>query len=696
MLRSLFCGVDVGGTFTDVVVLDSAARCVVTGKVLTTPADPSEGVLRGIREVVERLPECSYESVCFVHATTIVTNALIERRGVRTALVTTRGFQDVLDLRRENRYDIFDLDIEFPEPIVPSGLRWEVSERVGADGSEILAIDPIEIGNVAESMKQAEVKSVALVLLHAYADPRHERDIAALLGDHLPQVPISMSSAVAPRIGEYERTTTTAINAYVRPLVDSYLRRVASGVRRIWAKPHMTMMLSNGGTASLATARQNPVRLLESGPAAGALAGQFYSDRLNEGNVLAFDMGGTTAKLCIIQEGKLSITEEFEAARSSRFQRGSGIPVSIPSIDLVEIGAGGGSIASVDDLGLLQVGPRSAGADPGPACYSLGGQHATVTDADLVLGYLDADYFLAGTMELDTSLAAAALQRDLAVPLNLSLQRAAWGVHDLVNEHMASAARLHSAAAGLDPRACTLIATGGAGPVHAVHLAASLGINHVVCPPAPGVASAFGLLVAPPRVDLTRTLTSLVNQLDTSAFSKTIDTLTRSASAMLRQGGSQTASVHCAVQMAYVGQAHHIDVALAPSEIDPRALRPLLHDAFETAYRELFGATVADGVPQIVGVRITALGQAMNSSLPRISEPAQSLTFKPRLVCTDDGRDWVSVDVYHRSGLTPELRQLGPAIIQDEDSSMLIEVGWKYWVDEDGVVHATQQTKVEP
>lgn len=682
---SLLCGVDIGGTFTDVVLLDLAANVILTEKLLTTPHDPSEAVTHCLRNIAARLSKARRSSVRFVHATTLVTNALIERTGARTALITTKGFGDILDFRRENRYDIFDMEIEFPQALVPPDLRWQLDERLDADGVELSPVDPVDAANIARDISLAGVESIAVVLLHSYLNPDHELQVGRILADRLPGIPVSLSSEIAPQIGEYERTSTTAVNAYVLPLIAAYLHRLSKGVRTVWPGTRMSMMLSNGGIASFDTAEKNPVRLLESGPAAGVLAARFYSERLKECNVLAFDMGGTTAKLCIIQNGQPTMTEMFEAARISRFQRGSGIPVLIPSIDLIEIGAGGGSIATLDSLGLLQVGPRSAGAVPGPACYGFGGADATVTDADLLLGYLDPEYFLGGTMTLDTDAARQAMSHNVAEPLDLPLLRAAWGIHDLVNENMAGAARLHLAAAGLDARSFTLLTTGGAGPVHAVHLAASLGIRHVICPPAPGLASAYGLLVAAPRVDITRSFTSLLSSLDAGELRKLIQELRGRALAMLEDAGGSDSTLECSLYMTYVGQASHIEIKL-PSTSDGQ-LVSMLRKAFDTRYSELFGVPVAGGTHQIVGVRVAVSGQATSLEMPTSVTAGNRHAFRRRLVAVGGDGQPQAVDVYHRSSLMPGPKHFGPAVIQDENSSMLIESGWDYWLDNEGVLH---------
>src|ERR687888_852972 len=459
-------GVDIGGTFTDLVVIDAATGTARVGKVLTTPKDPAHGVEAGIHALLDEARTRPGEVSAVVHGTTLATNALIERKGARTALLTTDGFRDALEIGREGRYDMYDLFIDPPPPLVPRHLRREVPERTLADGSIARALDEVAARRVLAELARDGVEALAICLLHAYVNPAHEARLAALAREAIPGAFVSCSSEVVPEIREYERGSTTCANAYVAPLMARYLEDLERRLGGLGIPGQLYVMQSSGGIALPPFARRLPVRLVESGPAAGALAAAQAARERREPKLLSFDMGGTTAKACVIDGGVPLVGREFEVARADRFKKGSGLPIRVPVIEMIEIGAGGGSIARVDRMGLLKVGPESAGADPGPACYNLGGRLPTVTDADLLLGYLDAEFFLGGRMRLARDAAHPALAGHVARPLGLDVVEAAWGVHRVVNENMAAAARIHGIERGKDLRAYTLFAFGGAGPVH--------------------------------------------------------------------------------------------------------------------------------------------------------------------------------------------------------------------------------------
>lgn len=502
-------GMDIGGTFTDLVLLEQAGGKLELHKLLTTPADPAEGALRGLEELLAkralRLADCT----TLVHGTTLVTNAVIERRGAATALLTTRGFRDLLEMGTEQRYDIYDLFLRYPEPLVPRRWRIEVDERLTRDGEVLREPDVRE--QVARLLGQG-VEAIAVCFLHSYRRPDHERAVARMVRETFPQLAVSASCEVVPEIREYERTSTTVCNAYVQPLIDRYLRRLERELEARGFRGRFYLMQSSGGLCSPDVARQLPVRLLESGPAGGALVGAYFGRQLGLADLIAFDMGGTTAKVCLVTAGRPELTSEMEAARVHRFKRGSGLPVKTPVLDLIEIGAGGGSIAFANRLGLLQVGPDSAGADPGPACYGFGGDEPTVTDACLALGYLDPVTFLGGEMRLDAGAADRTLEK-LGRQLGLD-GRTAWGIYSVVCENMAAAARVHVIEKGHDPRRYPLIAFGGAGPVHAARVARALGTPEVIVPPVSGVASALGFLVAPVSFEFARSLPGELRSLD--------------------------------------------------------------------------------------------------------------------------------------------------------------------------------------
>src|SRR5881409_45911 len=504
-MPSYALGIDIGGTFSDVVVYDHDTGRQWSRKVLTTHDDPVRAVVTGVGAILGDGALEARHCTRVIHATTLFTNALIERKGAVAGLVTTAGFGDTLEIGRERKFELYDLDIAKPEPLVPRNRRLEVAERMSADGTVRRPLDRVELAVAVDRLAAAGVGSIAVVFLHAYANPSHEAEAVRLIAERHPEIFTAASHEVAPEIREFERASTTVANAYIKPLAHQYLGRTARQLVELRIPAPLLLMLSSGGLTHVAEAQRAPVQMLESGPAAGAIAAAFFGREDSGGDLLAFDMGGTTAKPSLIDGGEPLTAYHFEAARQKRFIEGSGFPIRISTIELIEIGAGGGSIAQVDEIGLLKVGPRSAGSRPGPAAYGLGGSEATVTDADFLLGYLNPDYFAGGEVRVDMAAARAALER-LAGRVRLSPTDVAWGIHDVVNENMASAARVHIAERGRDPRDYALLCTGGAGPVHAWGVAHKLGLRQVICPPAAGVASALGLLVAPARVDRVATV----------------------------------------------------------------------------------------------------------------------------------------------------------------------------------------------
>lgn len=688
------CGVDVGGTFTDVVLIDLAHASIAAVKVPTTADHPSDAILQGMAILQGKLQksEGTRPSLRLVHATTLITNALIERRGARVGLLTTAGFSDVLDMRRENRFDIFDLKIRFPKAIVPRADRWEIDERMSSEGETVVAVERTAVERVAGEMRARGIESVAIAFINSYVTPEHERQAAAVLREAGGFEYISLSGETAPIIREYERTSTVVVNAYTMPLVDRYLATLNQDINRLWPDTRLSLMVSNGGICSPDAARAYPVRLLESGPVAGALVAGYFGQRAGARHVLAVDMGGTTAKLCVVRDGVPNMVNQFEADRVARFRAGSGIPILSPCVDLVEIGAGGGSIASVDELGLLQVGPRSAGARPGPACYGHGGSEPTVTDADLLLGYLNPEYFVGGNMALDVSAATVAFETHVGQPLGISALQAAWGVHDVVNENMSSAAWLHMAEKGLDPRVFTLVATGGAGPLHACHLAVKLGISTILFPPMPGLASAFGLLIAPPRVDIAQTFFSALDDLDFAALNALLGDLEQQSAQVLTQAGiAGTGIVFKRVgEMLYAGQTHQIDIELPEHDIDAAAL-PGIIEAFQKVYLNVYGGVLEDTVIEIVGLRVSALAAAPD--IPdRIMARSDSAARPPgrRKIYLAAAAAMQDVDVIDRRSLMVGQSREGPAIIESDDTTIVVEPEWNIAVDASGVLTLTK------
>ena len=497
-------GCDIGGTFTDFVLLNDQTGELKIYKCLTTPKDPSDAVEHGIREMEKNTPGFVEKMDEVIHGTTLVINSIIERKGAKTGLITTKGFRDVLEIGRGIRYAPYDVFAEFPKPLIPRQLRLEVNERIRSDGTVLKPLDPEEARQAVRTLLDRGVESIAVCLINSFENPTHELMLKEIIEKEAPGISISISFRVLPQIKEYERTSTTATNAYVKPLTGRYLSRLAGRLESIGFKGKLFIMLSSGGVTSVETAAEFPVRIIESGPTAAVIAGQYYGKLFNISEMFCFDMGGTTAKSCLIQKGVAGVVPTFEVGRVQRFMKGSGLTIQVPVVDLMEIGAGGGSIAKVSRMGTLQVGPESSGADPGPICYGIGGTDPCVTDADLLLGYLDENYFLGGEMKLDKEAARRGVEAKVAKPLGVSFIQAVWGIHDLINETMAAAAKTHIAEKGGNPKIVTIVAFGGAGPVHAYGLAKKLGAPRLLVPPNAGVGSALGFFTAPRAFDLLR------------------------------------------------------------------------------------------------------------------------------------------------------------------------------------------------
>lgn len=676
-MTSYRIGFDVGGTFTDSVVINEETREIGIAKVLTTPEDPSIGVLGAVQTLLDdyKIP-AEAVSKAVTGGTTLITNALIERKGANTALITTRGFRDVLELGREARYDIYDLFLRMPEPFVPRHLRREIGERILRDGTVHEALDEPALDGIIEELKSAGVESVAVCLLHAYINPVHEQRIAEILAERLPGVPVTLSFEVIPEIREYERTSTTVANAYVQPLTVKHFQKLAEGLGQLGIRGDLFLMQSNGGIVSDTTARDFPIRLTESGPAAGALAAVFYGRHLQIANLISFDMGGTTAKACIIDGGQPTRTTSFEVARVHRFKKGSGMPIRIPVIDMIEIGAGGGSIASIDEMGLLKVGPKSAGAVPGPVCYGRGGVQPTVTDADLVLGFLDADFFLGGTMVLDKQAAEQAIDEHIARPLGISTLEAARGIHEIVNQNMATAAKIHVAENGKDPRHYAMVAFGGAGPVHVRGVARRLYVKRFVSPLAAGVMSAVGLLIAPPAVDFVRSYISRLDRLDWSRINRMFAEMKASGLATLKEAGVPAGDLEytCSADMRYAGQGYEIEVPIPDSELSANDL-DAIQNSFYDAYEALFDRRIRDVAIEAVNWRLTASGPAptaeMNAHQPGGRE-LDSAYKGMRQVYYPELEAFQETAVYDHYQLGPGMRFNGPAIVEQRESTTVI------------------------
>jgi len=697
-------GVDIGGTFTDLVVIDEATGTARVGKVLTTTKDPAHGVEEGIHALLDEAGVRSDAVRAVVHGTTLATNALIERKGAKTALLTTEGFRDALEIRREGRYDMYDLFIDPPPPLVPRHLRREVPERLLADGSILKTLDEAAARRALAELAREGVEALAICLLHAYVNPTHERRLSEIAREVSPGLSVSCSSEVVPEIREYERASTTCANVYVAPLMARYLEDLERRLAALGIDGQLYIMQSSGGTALPPLARRLPVRLVESGPAAGALAAAQAARERHEPKLLSFDMGGTTAKACVIDDGVPLVGREFEVARADRFKKGSGLPIRVPVIELIEIGAGGGSIARVDRMGLLKVGPDSAGADPGPACYTLGGRHPTVTDADLLLGYLDAEFFLGGRMRLDREAAHRVVGEHVARRLGLDVTGAAWGIHRVVNENMAAAARIHGIERGRDLRQYPLFAFGGAGPVHCWQVAKILKVPRILIPFGAGAMSAYGLLAAPLAFDFVRTGRQRLDRADWPAINRLFAEMEEEGRALLARAGVAPADIHLSriAEMRHAGQGHEVECAMPLGALSTESL-PTITASFENAYRALYHR-LPHGVPiEALNWRLTVSGPQPSTGLSRRSEPGRALIRPPsvhasRTAPTTTGSaratkgarqayfaevgGFVETPVYDRYALHAGAEFAGPAIVEERESTAVVGPGARCRVDD--------------
>lgn len=682
-------GTDIGGTFTDFVAIDEATGALCLEKTLTTPDDPSAGIFNGLdllaRSDGVALPQASV----MVHGTTLVINALIERKGAVTALITTRGFRDVLEMRNELRYDVYDLQLEFPQPLVPRALRFELVERTLADGRVIALPEEAAIRDIVAALRTAGVKSVAVCLLHSYANAQNERSVGRMLATLAPELTVSLSCDVLPQIKEYERTSTTAANAYVRPLIHTYLDRIARQLAGRGFPGQLFIMQSSGGVVSTATAQACPIRILESGPAGGVAAARWWGALCGAANLLCFDMGGTTAKLCTVIDGEALVAEDYEVARMHHFKRGSGLAISVPVYDLLEIGTGGGSIAHIDHLGLLKVGPQSAGAAPGPAGYALGGEDATVTDADTALGLLNPDYFLGGSMRLDLPRALRAIEEKVARPLAMDGQEAAFGIHDISNEDMASAARLHLAQRGEDAGRLTMVAYGGAGPVHAYGLARKLGIARILVPPAAGVMSALGMLVADVAVDRVRTFKAAVTGVDQAELERRFLELQAEA-AQLLQTEDSAMIVQRSADMRYRGQGYNIRVELPSGKAWSRSQPIELARVFEAEYVKRYGRVYEDVAIELVNLRLTAHIRPRRPYVPpelaRASGDVLEASKGARRAYFGARAGYIECPVFDRYRLRAGHRFAGAALVEERETTTVVGPNGAFGVDRFGVL----------
>jgi len=670
-------GSDIGGTFTDFVEVDESTGTVEVYKCLTTPQDPSLAIDEGLIQLCQRRGTSAADLDVLVHGTTLVINAVIERKGARTGLITTRGFRDVLEIGREKRFDAYDLQIEFPQPLVPRHLRMEVDERLHATGAVLTPLDEASVRAAVRSLLDADCESIAVCLIHSYANPAHERRVAEIAAEMAPGVSLTISSDVLPEMKEYERTTTTTLNAYAKPITSRYLARLEERARDRGFDGELLMMLSSGGINSVGFARQFPVQIIESGPAAGTLGAAHFARLAQLDKVLAFDMGGTTAKLALVENGRAIRTNDFEVAHVHRFKPGSGIPVRIPVVDLIEIGAGGGSIAHRTAVGTMQVGPKSSSAVPGPACYGQGGTQPTVSDADLVLGYLDPEHFLGGRMKLDREAAVRAIRSELAEPLGISVEEAAYGIHAIVNENMASAAKAYTSEKGENPKSCALVGFGGAGPVHACDLAARLGIETVLIPPRAGVAAAFGMIVAPVTYDAVRSRRMLLRRLTPEILAKVREELIAECEERMPSTVDRSAIAYeFSVDMRYLGQGYDLNAAM-PAGVQDHEAPEAMRGSFERNYMKLYGRAFEGAPLEIMSFRLAASARRNVADLPVKTEDGTRTDGRigSRKAFCARSRTWKEFSVHRRNAIAEGVQFSGPAIVEENESTTVIHSG---------------------
>ena len=669
-------GCDIGGTFTDFVLLDDKTGRIYTDKRLTTPHDPSSAVGKGIRALGANSPGFVGKLDELIHGTTLVINSIIERKGARTGLITTKGFRDVLEIGRELRYAPYDIFARFPKPLIPRRYRIEVDERVRSDGSILKALDPEEAGLAVRTLLGMGVESIAVCLINSFENPSHEFMLKEIIAREAPGISVSISYKVLPHIKEYERTSTTVTNAYVKPLTERYLSNLTERLKRIGFKGKLFIMLSSGGVTSVETATDFPVRIIESGPTAAVIAGQYYSKLFNIPEMFCFDMGGTTAKSCLIQKGVAGIVPTFEVGRVQRFMKGSGLTIQVPVVDLMEIGAGGGSIAKVSKMGTLQVGPESSGAVPGPICYRRAGTDPCVTDADLLLGYLDENYFLGGEMKLDKESARRGVDEKIAGPLGVSFIQAVWGIHDLINETMAAAAKTHVAEKGGNPKIVTITAFGGAGPVHAYGLAKKLGASRILVPPNAGVGSAMGFFTAPRAFDLLRSHKVSLNNVVFEEIEDIFRGLEKDALQILsKEEGDEIIQYERSLDMRFVGQGAEINISV-PSEDFVNFRNADIRRYFDDVYKKLYGRTYPDSEVEFINFKVRASLPERLLQLPKISrKKGQTLNAAikgQRLAYSPVARAFIPYKVYNRYKLFPGAKFNGPAIIEEKESTLVV------------------------
>ncbi len=680
-------GIDIGGTFTDVAMVEADTGRIEIAKVLTTPRDIEQGVIDGIGWGLREFAIDPSTVTLLSHATTVVTNALLEKKGARAGFITTRGFRDILELRRSSRPDLYDLFQDAPAVLVPRRHRFEITERIDAQGAIVTPLDEAGLPAVIDAIRAAGLQTVAVSLLFSFLNDTHERRVGAALRAALPDLAVYLSCDVLPEIREFERASTTAVCAYVGPLLRSYLDRLQRAASDL-GLPALHVMGSSGGVFDVAEALRLPAAVVESGPAAGVIAASLAGRQLDRPNLISFDMGGTTAKASVIVGGEIAVTAEYEvggAANTKRWMHGTGHPIRVPVIDLAEVSAGGGSIAWIDPGGALKVGPHSAGADPGPAAYGAGGMRPTVTDADVILGYLDRHALLGGALRIDLAAAERAIADAVASLLGLSVAEAAARIVEVVNANMAQALRIVSVERGHDPQEFSLIAFGGAGPVHAVALAEELQIPEVIIPPAPGAFSALGLVASDLRRDYARTLYANLAEVDPARVAEAIAAMEASAAAMLEaaQVPQERRAIIRQADLRYRRQAYELTVPLIDGRID-RMLTAALAEAFHAKHAQTYGHANRAEAVQLVNLRVTALGRLPPLTLAQRGNSDSARIRERDVWFAETG--FVATPVHWRLGLVPGTQIAGPAVIEALDSTTVVPPGWRAAIDEYGCI----------
>lgn len=671
---------DIGGTFTDIVL--ETPKGLFTAKVPTDLQRPELGVMQGVAVVLANAAVCAEEVDVFIHGTTLATNALIERKGAKTALITTEGFRDSLEIAYESRFDQYDLSIEKPSQLIPRNLRFVVSERLNVRGEVLIPLDRAGVVRLVPQLNSLGIEAVAVGFLHAYSNSEHEQQVREILIDVGCQAEISLSSEVCPEVREYERFMTTACNAYVQPLMAGYLRALEGTLRASGFACPLYLMTSGGGMTTLESAVRFPIRLVESGPSGGAVLAANIAAELDERKLLSFDMGGTTAKIALIEDFKAKTARNFEIARAARFQKGSGMPVRIPVVEMIEIGAGGGSIAHTDRVGRLCIGPQSAGSVPGPACFSQGGEQPAVTDANLLLGRIDPDKFAEGKMKLDSRAAETALVKHVAEPLSVSLAEAAYGVTEMVEENMANAARIHSVEHGADLSSFTLIAFGGGGPLHGVRLAEKLGIDRIVIPANSSVGSALGFLSAPVSFEVVQSLYTTLHDFDVTAVNAMLDRISAEARDIVSAGSGGAALVEArSAFMRYVGQGHEIQVPLPAHQLSEQDVGEV-SKSYDSCYRRLYQRTIPERDVEVLSWSIVV--STVELSIEKTTAPvnyndAQASGERSAFLPTE--QDFATVQTYWRPDLKPGDQIRGPALIEEPQTTCFVNANFTGVID---------------